>query len=162
MQWTNIETVLTEELDSKIFDLSAGNIDLAHRIYIKAQCLVIGSNDESITVSLLDKAFSLACGLTSNNLEFIAKKEELRSVPRRSKSTVMSNKAISKPKITVDIQRALHPEFELKLNELKASETIFEMVKKPHVFQQVKHDGFSKECVMAEGLILNDPLLQFS
>jgi hypothetical protein len=42
LHWTNLSTELTEELNSKLYQLSIGNLDMAHRIYRNAQRLVIG------------------------------------------------------------------------------------------------------------------------
>ena len=108
MQWTSFETKLTDELNRKIYELSLGNLDLAHRIYKKAQCLVIGTDDEEISTGILDEAYRSACGLTANNPEFMHRKRELIAIPRRA--IMNSANKIVKP-IVKDINRAQHLEF---------------------------------------------------
>lgn len=158
MQWTNLETKLTEELSNKMFDLCLGNLDLAHRIYKKAQCLVIGTDNEVITIGVLDDAFSQACGLTANNPEFMHWKLELSLMPRRPK--VLSDEKIIKPVIR-DINRAQHPEFEDKLNALKYAENLTKIKNKPHMFQESKHEDDPDDYLRKEGMLCEYPLLQF-
>ncbi|MGK4373103.1 hypothetical protein ACKU07_23460 [Enterobacter hormaechei] len=59
MQWTCIYNELTDELNNKMYELSLGNLDIAHRIYREAQRLVIlaDSDDERINTSVLEQAY---------------------------------------------------------------------------------------------------------
>jgi len=160
MQWTSHETKLTTELTNKMFGLSLGNLDLAHRIYKKAQTLVIGTDNEDITIGVLDEACAQACALTNNNPEFINRKLELSLMPSRSKS-LSSNKVKAIKPIIRDVQRVQHPEFADKLNALKYSDNLTKIKHKPHIFQESKHEYDSDDYLRKEGLFCEDPLLQF-
>jgi len=158
MQWTNQETRLTEELNQRMFDLSLGNLDLAHRIYKKAQCLIIGTGNEEITTGVLEEGCRLACALTANNPEFMHRKLELELMPRRSR--VVSDEKIIKP-VARDINRAQHPEFEDKLNTLKYAENLTKIKYKPHMFQESKHEDDPDDYLRKERMLCEDPLFQF-
>lgn len=71
MQWTCIYNELTDELNNKMYELSLGNLDIAHRIYREAQRLVIlaDSDDERINTSVLEQAYVRACGLSAGTDE---------------------------------------------------------------------------------------------
>jgi hypothetical protein len=68
LQWTNVETTLTQELNEEIFLLSKGNIAIAQLIYRRAQMMVIGSGNEAINTAVLRAALP---PLTTHSEEFI-------------------------------------------------------------------------------------------
>ncbi|MRI31376.1 ATP-binding protein [Endozoicomonas sp. OPT23] len=81
-QWTNIVTPLSEGLMDKLYDLSEGIIDIAIRIYMEAQEIVIGSNDEKINIDVLEKAYQNVCPFTDKGLSLLKTADEnlIRSI----------------------------------------------------------------------------------
>lgn len=119
LQWTNVETPLTDKLSNKIHTLSVGNLDLAHRIYREAQRMVIGTGDERITEVGLEQAYAVACGASSKTAEVIAASQAL-TLPQRQRSAIghMDKKPAT---IVGDITRPQHPEFMQALRTLQQS-----------------------------------------
>lgn len=92
LHWTNVTTDLTDDLNNKLFELSVGNLDMAHRIYRDAQRLVIGSGDERITEAVLEQAYATSCGLSSKTAEDIELRQQ-NLLPRRNKKSAINRQA---------------------------------------------------------------------
>lgn len=167
LHWTNVTTELTETLNDKLFELSVGNLDLAHRIYRDAQKLVIGSGDERITEAVLEQAYATACGLSSKTAEVIELRQQ-SFLPRRNKKSGINKQIVKqetskeKKKFVADITRVQHPEFELKLRELIEDIALIERVKDPDFLRRAVDQKDSLEYLRRNGLLLDDPLEQFS
>jgi ABC-type dipeptide/oligopeptide/nickel transport system ATPase component len=164
IQWTSFYNELTVELNDKIYELSLGNLDIAHRIYREAQRLVIlsASNDERINIAVLEQAYVRSCGLSSRTEEI----KELRSqvsLPRSNRGQCVENVFASRavPKTYIpDITRPQHPEFEMKLRELIISVDIFNRIADPDIFQQAVDHEWSLEIIKQKNILCNDPLLE--
>ena len=135
LQWTDIETPLTEELSDKLYELSLGNIDMACRTYCESQRLVIGSGDERISTAVLEQGYSIACTLSSKTVEVINAREEF-NLPRRrrkqqTKASEVKTGAQRKPRIIGDVNRPHHPEFEVRLRELHLADDLLERIGDP-------------------------------
>jgi GTPase SAR1 family protein len=166
IQWTSVYNELTDELNNKIYELSVGNLDLAHRIYRDAQRLVIGTGDERITVAVLENAYSLACGLSSQKNEIQLRRQENR-LPRRNKNNPEQisddSKLANKKKAASagDITRAQHPEFEMQLREIQGAVDLVNRIKDPDLFQRASEEDNTIEYLRRYGMVCDDPLKQF-
>lgn len=160
LQWTNVETALTDELNDKIYELSLGNIDMACRIYCEAQRLVIGTDDETISSEVLEHAYPIACSLSSRTSEVMEARLEL-SLPRRkstAKSTYNPLKVeASKPRIIGDYNRPHHPEFEILLRELHLTDKLLELINDPDLVRCCELGEKVMSKLEKVGLLCNDP-----
>ena len=167
LQWTNVYNALTDELNDKLYELSVGNLDLAHRIYRDAQRAVIGSGDERITTAVLEFAYAKACNLSANTNEIIEKRNEI-IMPRRSKnsqtesSESVSSKNVSASKSMVpDITRPQHPEFESLLREIQVSVDLQEMIEDTNLIRRALDTEHPLEYLKAKGILCDDPISIF-
>ncbi|MDF4949065.1 ATP-binding protein [Vibrio parahaemolyticus] len=160
LQWTNVETQLTDELNDKIYELSLGNIDMACRIYCEAQRLVIGTDDESISSAVLEYAYPIACSLSSRTSEVIEARQQL-VLPRRNakkKSTQNTVKAKpSKPRVIGDYNRPHHPEFELRLRELHLTDRLPELIEDPDLIRCGTSSKKVAKYMRDMGVLCDDP-----
>lgn len=134
LHWTNVSTELSEELNDKIFDLSCGNLDMAHRIYRDAQRLVIGSPDERITIAVLEQAYIKACGLSSRTDEV----QTLRKgniLPRRVAQDKGHKSKTNKSIILGDISRPHHSEFETAIRMALSNSSLLEQIQEPELLR---------------------------
>ncbi|MFC1236684.1 ATP-binding protein [Vibrio sp. F74] len=154
LQWTNVETLLSDELNDKMYDLSLGNIDMACRIYCEAQRLVIGTGDESITIAVLECAYPIACSLSSRTSEVIEARHSLVLPTRKFKdksAVAIVNVRTKKTLIIGDYNRPHHPEFEVRLRDLHLKERLLELIEDPDLVQR----GFKH--MRDVGVICDDP-----
>lgn len=166
MQWTCIYNELTDELNNKMYELSLGNLDIAHRIYREAQRLVIlaDSDDERINTSVLEQAYVRACGLSAGTDEI----KELRS--KMSLPKGHRGQKIRRPQcipdnpreFIADITRAQHPEFELSLRELVGAVNLSERIGDPDIFQRAAKQKYPVDLLRQVGIIDDDPLGRLS
>jgi len=164
LQWTKIKTKLTDKLNDKLHSLSVGNLDLAHRIYKKAQSLVIGIPDETISEAVLEQAYALACGLSSKTNEIKNRRDNML-IPRSANKAVQTQKEQTQPlraKIVADVDRPQHPEFEVKLRELQLAANLHERVVNPTLFQKAEFEDESMQYLRNTGVVLDDPLTLFN
>ena len=167
LHWTNITTELTEELNDKLFELSVGNLDMAHRIYRDAQKLVIGSGDERITIAVLEQAHVSACGLSSKTDEVIQLREK-NALPRRQKATkkaispLENKKTTSNKKVIGDITRPQHPEFEIQLRELQSAIDIPDRITDPDLLRRALDESDPVLYFKDKNILCDDPLEQFN
>lgn len=163
MHWTNVSTELTKELNDKIFELSVGNLDMAHRIYRDAQRLVIGSDDESITVGVLQQAAYSALGLSSKTDEVSSLKEQL-IMPRRNKisktqvATETTKPERKAPIGLADVTRIQHPEFETRLKELINAVDLVSRIADPDLIRRAHEAESPNKYIKDVGLLCEDPL----
>lgn len=165
LQWTNFFNELTDELNDKIYDLSVGNLDMAHRIYREAQRLVIGSGDERITTATLEIASMLACGLSSKTEEIKLIKSD-QFLPRRAKTStsniVKNNTEKFKTHSAGDITKPQHPEFANQLREIVGSVDILSRIKNADLFQQAGISNNPIDFLRLHDMMLDDPLVKLS
>jgi len=161
-QWTNIYTELNGELNSALHRLSVGNIDMASRTYREAQRLIIGDEDERITVSTLEAGNAVACGLSRQTKEVIELKVKM-NLPsgkprRRQKADQVREINVDK---TGDITKPQHPEFSAKLIEVIDAVDLSSRIKNPNLFQRAADLDNPIACLRSRGVLLDDPLEQF-
>ncbi|HFQ4987364.1 TPA: ATP-binding protein [Vibrio vulnificus] len=157
LQWTNVETSLSDELNDKIYELSLGNIDMACRIYCEAQRLVIGTGDENITSAVLEYAYPIACSLSSRTNEVIEARQNL-ILPRRTvKQNTLPN--ILKPRIIGDYNRPHHPEFEVRLRELHLTDKLLHMIEDPDLIQRGIATGSMPTYLQGVGMLCDEPFI---
>ncbi|EKA6050807.1 ATP-binding protein [Vibrio vulnificus] len=176
LQWTNVATPLTPSLSNRLYSLSAGNMDLAVRIYYAAQKAIIGSSDERITEEVLELGASIAVRLTKTLTEELRKKQRL-SILKRNREGRNSEpngdtgdgckkevvKTQSKP-VTIpgDLTRPHHPEFAQALTEVGLAEDLIDRVLDTSLIQRVAQDSDPIESLRYSGLLCDDPLGTFS
>jgi hypothetical protein len=166
LHWTDVTTELNKELNDKLFELSVGNLDMAHRIYRDAQRLVIGSGDERITTAVLEQAYISACGLSSKTKEVIKLREE-NLLPRRSQEADTSNlpNEINQTKIDKkvigDITRPQHPEFEYQLRDLQNEVNLLNRIADPDLLRRAIDEKNPLKYFKDNGILCDDPLEQF-
>ncbi|MEZ9440899.1 ATP-binding protein [Vibrio atlanticus] len=176
LQWTNIETPLTPSLNNKLYSLSAGNIDLAVRIYYSAQKAVIGSADERITEEVLDLGASIAIRATKKLTEEMRKKHAISILKRNRKDgnaelnnhrseDSSSKEAINTKSKTVtipgDLTRPHHPEFADALTEVSFAEDLIDRVLDTSLIQKASQESDPLESLRASGVLCDDPLETF-
>jgi hypothetical protein len=166
LHWTDITTELTEELNDKLFELSVGNLDMAHRIYRDAQRLVIGSGDERVTTAVLEQAYVSACGLSSKTKE-VAQLRITNPLPRRSNAINEKNvpagerKPVSNKKVNGDITRPQHPEFDLQLRNLLNVIDLAERIADPDLLRRAAGEADPLKYFTDKDILCVSPLEQF-
>ncbi|MFA0163485.1 ATP-binding protein [Vibrio splendidus] len=176
LQWTNIETPLTPSLNNKLYSLSAGNMDLAVRIYYSAQKAVIGSADERITEEVLDLGASIAIRATKKLTEEMRKKHAISILKRNRKDgnaelnnhrseDSSSKEAINTKFKTVtipgDLTRPHHPEFADALTEVSFAEDLIDRALDTSLIQKASQESDPLESLRASGVLCDDPLETF-
>lgn len=167
LHWTNVSTELTDHLNDKIFELSVGNIDMAHRIYRNAQRLVIGSGDERITIAVLEQAYASACGLSSQT-DDVKKLREENPLPRRrntptSTNTPTQGEVENDSKVIVaDITRPQHPEFARQLRELQYAIDIPVRISDPDLLRRAIDANDPLKYLKENQVLCDSPLTHFN
>lgn len=191
LQWTNVKTPLTTELKIKLYELSGGILDVAVRIYKKAQELIIGSDDERITEEVLEMAYQLACKLTDSGLSLLRRhkpgetrgseviKEHYDDLAldddkswltdlENIKSDTQSNtkktelQPIKLKTVPGDLTRPQHPEFAEKIRELQLAVDLHDRITDPDLFQRAANDEHTLQYLRNAGILCDDPLTQLS
>jgi ABC-type dipeptide/oligopeptide/nickel transport system ATPase component len=161
-QWTNIYTELNEELNSALHRLSVGNIDMAIRTYREAQRLIIGDEDERITVATLEAGNAVACSLSRETVEVSNLKVKIslpKGKPRRKqKPEQPAGMNIDR---TGDITKPQHPEFSAKLIEIIDAVDLPSRITNPDLFQQATDTDDPIRYLRSQGVLLDNPLEQF-
>jgi hypothetical protein len=176
LQWTNIETPLTPSLSSRLYTLSAGNMDLAVRIYYAAQKTIMGSADERITEEVLELGASVALHVTKPYTEELRKKQKI-SILKRKRDFAITDKDSSKQvcfeqkevlntgsklvTIPGDLTRPHHPEFAEALSELVHAEDLANRVFETSLIQRAAEMEDPLENLNASGVLCDDPLTTF-
>lgn len=191
LQWTNVETPLTTALKIKLYELSGGILDIAVRIYKKAQELIIGSDNERITEEVLEMAYQSACKLTDSGLSLLRRHNSAEARERKvirehyddlvldddkswlidlgnTVSDAQSNtkKAEHQPvKLRVvpgDLTRPQHPEFAEKIRELQLAVDLHDRIVDPDLFQRAANEEHTLQYLKNAGILCDDPLTQLS
>ncbi|HHC7361236.1 TPA: ATP-binding protein [Vibrio parahaemolyticus] len=176
LQWTNVKTSLSKSLRKSLYTLSAGNMDLAVRIYYSAQKSIIGSSDERITEEVLELGASIAIRATKNLTEEMRKEHAIsvlkrnrkaRNTESNSRSEDGSSKEVinTKSKIVTipgDLTRPHHPEFSKELTILAFAEDLSDQILDTNLIQRASQDSDPLESLRAMGILCDDPLEMFS
>lgn len=166
LHWTNVTTELTEDLNDKLHELSAGNVDMASRTYRNAQQLVIGTGDETINVAVLEQAYRKACGLSSQTEEIRNLKIE-NQLPRRNKrqhlhggGTVFEENSV-KPNAIRDVTRPQHREFELQIRHAMNEIDVLSLIEYPSLLRDVEGEDDPFAILKLKNILCTDPLDYF-
>lgn len=173
LQWTNIETPLTDALRNKLYYLSVGNMELAMRIYRETQKLLIGTENEAITEEILEYAASCSIRASREQVNKIRKanlsafkrkdtksvKNETNETQQAKPSTVVENNSLVS--IPVGLNRTHHQEFADKITAVIQTEDIFKIIKDPDLLRRVIKDDDSIEQMKKAGVFCDDPLQMF-
>ncbi|EOX1292519.1 ATP-binding protein [Vibrio cholerae] len=177
LQWTNVETPLTPSLNNKLYSLSAGNMDLAVRIYYSAQKAVIGSSDERITEEVLELGASIAIRATKKLTEEMRKTHAISILKRNrqdgssgannhlradgSSKEVINTKSKT---ITIpgDLTRPHHPEFLEELTKLVFAEDLSDRILDTNLIERASLGSDPLENLRASGVLCDNPLETFS
>ncbi|WP_444902928.1 ATP-binding protein [Microbulbifer sp. CnH-101-E] len=178
LQWTNVETPLTEELSDKLYSLSVGNMDLAVRIFAAAQRLLIGSSDERLSEQALEKGASIAIRATRSATEEMRRNLEISYLKRarpqsqvhsvkRSDSDLAKKRPVSTLKgkfveIPGDLSRPHHPEFADSLIKLINAENLDVKIHDPCLFQRASEEVDPVDLLKKSGIFCENPLTAFS
>jgi len=174
LQWTNIETPLTQSLSDRLHELSVGNLDLAMRVYKEAQRLVIDSGDERINEEVLELAANntiratkkLVDGLKRTDNLSILRRDKSRTVstdqpePENSKSEIIQH---NKKLVTIpgDLSRPHHPEFADLLNDLRTTDSLAELIADPDTIRRAAKEKNPMNYLKAHGLLCDEPLKDY-
>ena len=176
LQWMNVETPLTPSLSNRLYSLSAGNMDLAVRIYYAAQKAIIGSSDERITEEVLELGASIAIRLTKTLTEELRKKQRIsilkrnreggNSEPNGDKGEGYTQKEVVKTQsksVTIpgDLTRPHHPEFAGTLTEVGLAEDLIDRILDTSLIQRAAQESDPLESLSASGVLCDDPLTTF-
>ncbi|MGL4579971.1 MAG: ATP-binding protein [Shewanella xiamenensis] len=176
LQWTNVETPLTPSLNDKLYSLSAGNMDLAVRIYYSAQKAIIGSSDERVTEDVLELGASIAIRATKKLTEEMRKKHAIsilkrdrkdgNTEPNSHRSEGVSSKEVISTKskfVTIpgDLTRPQHPEFADALTEIGFAEDLIDRVLDTSLIQRASEEANPLETLKQAGILCDDPLEAF-
>ncbi|GAM72612.1 Tn7-like transposition protein TnsC [Vibrio sp. JCM 19236] len=104
LQWTNVQTPLTPSLSNRLHLLSAGNMDLAVRIYYAAQKAIIGTSDERVTEEVLELGANLAIRATKPYTEEMRRKQKLSILKRNRKESLQNE---DRPSSSVSANKTL-------------------------------------------------------
>lgn len=177
LQWTNVETPLTPSLNNKLYSLSAGNMDLAVRIYYSAQKAIIGSSDERVTEDVLELGASIAIRATKKLTEEMRKKHAIsilkrdrkdgNTEPNSHRSEGVSSKEVINTEskfVTIpgDLTRPQHPEFADALTEIGLAEDLIDRVLDNSLIQRASQDNDPLENLRVAGVLCEDPLEIFN
>lgn len=161
-QWTNVYTDLTKELNDALHMLSVGNVDMAIRTYREAQRLIIGDEDERITVATLEAGNATACSLSRETEEVTNRKVEIslpKGKPRRRKNPEQTT-GVNIDK-TGDITKPQHPEFSSQIIEVLGAVDILNRINNPDLMQQAADSDDPILYLKSKKVLLDDPLEQF-
>ena len=176
LQWTNVKTPLTEELNNKLYELSVGNMDLAVRIFREAQRYIRGCGDERITGELLEHAASIAIKASKAITDEIRRERSITALKRKRVTTslpVGTDKAFTQKadlvviegvpqSIPGDLSRPHHLEFADALTILQVADNIFERVSNPDLIQHAAAHDNPLELLREKGVFCEHPLKVFA
>ncbi|ANF43479.1 AAA family ATPase [Klebsiella pneumoniae] len=176
LQWTNVRTPLTVELNDKLYELSVGNMDLAVRIFREAQRYIIGCGDERITGELLEHAASIAIKASKavtdeirreRSITALKRKRNITSLPasadmaRTQKTELVAIEGVPQS-IPGDLSRPHHPEFADALTILQTADDLFERIGNPDLMQHAAAEEKPLELLRQEGVFCEHPLKVFA
>jgi len=160
LQWTNVDTPLTETLERKLYELSVGNIDFACRTYAEAQRLVMGTDDETICEIVLQDAYERACVLSSRANDVLLARESMTMLAEQKVVIREENNVEVRPlqPFIPSVDRPQHPEFYEPLRQVLLSGTLREDILDPNIVRQAAQDQCPLDSLRARGLLCEDPL----
>ena len=158
LQWTNVDTPLTDELESKLYELTVGNIDFACRTYMEAQRLVIGTGDESICETVLHDAYERACIFSSRSADVLQAKEFPTNEDYIKTHLTTTSTAMKQRPFIPSVDRPQHPEFYDMLQKVFNSTTLREDIHDPDKVQQAEDVKCSIIYLRDKKLLCEDPL----
>ncbi|ABN63783.1 ATP-binding protein [Shewanella baltica] len=170
LQWTNVQTPLTQDLSDRLFNLSVGNMDLAVRIFYASQRAVIGSLNERITTDVLDKGASIAIRASKSTTDELRlsllkrKNESKKETPNNEASEEAKVITESKGKfVTIpgDLSRPHHPEFAERITELQYEDDLHALIEDPALIQRASEEEHPLDMLKSAGLFCEDPLKTF-
>tara|TARA_R110001583_G_scaffold169301_1_gene322156 strand:- start:845 stop:2338 length:1494 start_codon:yes stop_codon:yes gene_type:complete len=190
LQWTTPSSPLTPALDIKLYERSAGVLDVAVRIYKKAQEIVIGSGDERITPEVIDEAYNITCCLTDSGLDLLRRNKDKSAKSRENIRNEYDDLAlndnfnyaekcnnsqkrnpdtkedpdgieIKKHSIPGDLSRPQHPEFSEKLRELQHAVNLHSRIVDPDLYQRAYSEENPSKYLKSKGLVCTDLLNHF-
>tara|TARA_Y100001970_G_scaffold293963_1_gene445151 strand:+ start:18307 stop:19737 length:1431 start_codon:yes stop_codon:yes gene_type:complete len=160
LQWTNIETPLTESLEKKLYELCVGNVDFACRTYAEAQGLVIGTGDETICESVLQDAYERACVLSSRASDVLSAKEQLLKSHRQKTSIKNDGKLKEKRPFIPTVDRIQHQEFYDLIRDVVASKSMLENINDPEYVRSSVLTDDPIVTLKERALLCTDPLAE--
>lgn len=189
LQWTNPPTLLTPSLDLKLYERSAGVLDVAVRIYKKAQQIVIGSGDERITPEVIDEAYNITCKLTDTGLDILRRNKDRSAKSKQNINSEYDDLALAPDEYTLfessddttkkdntkennkrnktkpdsipgDLSRPQHPEFSEKLRELQHAVDLHTRIVDPDLYQRAYSEENPAQHLISKNLICQDLLKQ--
>lgn len=160
LQWTNVQTPLTDALSRKLYDLTVGNIDFARRTYTRAQRLVMGTGDESICEAVLQDAYERECILSSRSADTLNAREELNQNKTTAGADQVepSSKTKRRQPFIPSVDRPQHPEFYDLLQKVFNSTTLREDIRDPDEIRQAKDARCAVTYLHEKQLLCEDPL----
>lgn len=166
IQWTSVYNELTTELNDTMYELSLGNLDMAHRIYREVQRLVISANsdDERVNSVVMEAAYARACGLFSNTEEVKQRRADI-VLPSRNHSKSASSrkpKPVISKELIADITRPQHLEFEFQLRELVLAVNLPDRIRDPDLFRQASGHEETLALLRRRGNMCTDPLCELA
>lgn len=176
LQWTNVRTPLTGELNDKLYELSVGNMDLAVRIFREAQRYIIGCVDERITGELLEYAASIAIKASKTVTDEIRRERSITTLKRKRNTTLLLARAdmahIQQKELVAvegvsqsipgDLSRPHHPEFADALTILQTADDLFERIVNPDLVQHAAAEEKPLELLRQESVFCEHPLKVFA
>lgn len=171
LQWTNVVTPLTQELNEALYLLSKGNIAVAQMIYRRAQMMVIGSGNEIINKAVLHSAIPR---LSASSDEFISTQLNVTTLSSRPvslhvrheenspKMTFNKNRQGASSHIVVgDLSRPQHIELaERTMKILNGFEEKMASVECSSVFRTLANENKSFTHLSAYGLLCTEPAFE--
>ncbi|PSJ45245.1 ATP-binding protein [Zobellella endophytica] len=174
LQWTNVKTPLSQELNDTLYDLSVGNIDLAVRIFREAQRYIIGAEDERNTPEVLRHASSIAIRASKDITDEMKRERSISLLKRKKKeSSPVLEKSPSDERMSLvhsgnlqtipgDLTRPHHPEFSSKINQLQNTEDLYPLIGDMDLIQRAATQDDPLELLRAKNILCEDPLEKFA
>lgn len=160
LQWTNVQTPLTDALSRKLYDLSVGNIDFARRTYTRAQRLVMGTGDESICEAVLQDAYERECIFSSRSADTLNAREELNQnkVKAVADQVETSSETKHRQPFIPSVDRPQHPEFYVLLQKVFNSTSLREDITDPDEIRHAKDARCAVTYLREKQFLCEDPL----
>ena len=160
LQWTNVNTPLTDALANKLYELSVGNVDFASRTYAEAQRLVIGTGDESICEGVLQDAYERACIFSSRSTDMLNAKEAMIVSDEKSQRPSLVPTVTKKSSLIPSLDRPQHPEFYDLLRTNLLSSSLRDEIGDPDLIQQAGEATCPLVYFRNKSLLCENPLTE--
>lgn len=168
LQWTRTFTPLTTALSDKLFDLSVGNLELAVRIFRESQRIIIGQDNENITIELLE--FSAASAIRASQdavneirlnrtVELLKRVNTIPALDKKQEENIALRHNSDFLSIPGDLSRAQHYEFSICISELLNTPDIAKKIQDCDLFQRYAYQTESMEVLQRNGSICDTLLI---